>query len=265
MSLNPITRKEQYYDGMINDTPVPDPVTRDEHFLKDLADKIAQGGGGAASVTLAASGDNLSGDISLADLKTALSKGVVLLSFPTDGNADERVVAEYTDDSTNGLRIGVFSEDEYIVYSVVDDGNDGVTLTVVSEKGLGEQLIHLTGATTTHVLTAFQAFVQRAVTSPNEIVGVDYTGVPTPIGSMPEVAEAIKAIQQGYSVWVEYNNSKLQVTDYADEHIGFVIALHGFTVAQNTRVWGNISVLLNDDGDTTQHIKLTGALAVNLY
>ena len=139
--MEPITRKEQYYDGMINDTPVPDPVTRDEHFLKNLADKIAQGGGGATSVTLAASGDNLSGDISLADLKTALSNGVVLLSFPTDGNADERVVAEYTDDSTNGLRIGVFSEDEYIVYSVVDDGNDGVTLTVVSERGVGGDVL----------------------------------------------------------------------------------------------------------------------------
>ena len=134
--MKPITRKEEYYDGMINDTPVPDPITREEHFLKDLADKIAQGGGGATSVTLAASGDNLSGDISLADLKTALSSGVVLLSFPTDGNADERVVAEYTDDSTNGLRIGVFSEDEYIVYSVVDDGSDGITLTAESTKYL---------------------------------------------------------------------------------------------------------------------------------
>lgn len=47
--MEPITRKEEYYDGMINDTPVPDPITREEQFLKDLAGKIAQGGGGKAS------------------------------------------------------------------------------------------------------------------------------------------------------------------------------------------------------------------------
>jgi hypothetical protein len=123
-----------------------EPADRKEVLLKGILEKLAQGGGGgggggATSVTLAASGDNLSGDISLADLKTALSNGVVLLSFPTEGDSDVRAVVEYTDDSTNGLEIGVFGEDEYIIYSVVGDGNDGVTLTAVSTKYMAESLL----------------------------------------------------------------------------------------------------------------------------
>ena len=136
-NIEPADNEERLLKGILEgDTETNiEPAGNKERLLKAILEN--GGGGGATSVTLAASGDNLSGDISLADLKTALSNGVVLLSFPTEGNADERVVAEYTDDSTNGLRIGVFSEDEYIVYSVVDNGNDGVTLTVVSESEIG--------------------------------------------------------------------------------------------------------------------------------
>lgn len=132
-NIEPADNEERLLKGILEgDTETNiEPAGNKERLLKGI---LENGGGGATSVTLAASGDNLSGDISLADLKTALSKGVVLLSFPTEGNADERVVAEYTDDSTNGLRIGVFSEDEYIVYSVVDDGDNGITLTVESES-----------------------------------------------------------------------------------------------------------------------------------
>lgn len=147
MDMDVVGNKERLLKGILDGetTTNIEPASREERLLKAILENGGGGGGGGAtSVTLAASGDNLSGDISLADLKTALSNGVVLLSFPTNGDADERVVAEYTDDSTNGLRIGVFSEDEYIVYSVVDDGSNGITLTVVSEKGLGDLIVTLT-------------------------------------------------------------------------------------------------------------------------
>jgi len=165
-NIEPADNEERLLKGILEgDTETNiEPAGNKERLLKGILEKLG-GGGGATSVTLAASGDNLSGDISLADLKTALSNGVVLLSFPTDGNADERVVAEYTDDSTNGLRIGVFSEDEYIVYSVVDNGNDGVTLTVVSSKKQGGIVITPSMAEQQSLMGDITSFVTQAVQS----------------------------------------------------------------------------------------------------
>lgn len=171
-NIEPADNEERLLKGILEgDTETNiEPAGNKERLLKGILEKIGGGGGGGAtSVTLAASGDNLSGDISLADLKTALSNGVVLLSFPTDGNADERVVAEYTDDSTNGLRIGVFSEDEYIVYSVVDDGSNGITLTVVSEKGL--RIAIITPDSTQ--LTKIQLNYTRALMAASSSFGVE--------------------------------------------------------------------------------------------
>lgn len=179
-NIEPADNEERLLKGILEgDTETNiEPAGNKERLLKGILEKLGGGGGGATSVTLAASGDNLSGDISLADLKTALSSGVVLLSFPTDGNADERVVAEYTDDSTNGLRIGVFSEDEYIVYSVVDDGNDGITLTVVSEKGMprtfycserNDSTLILPNTTVAEIYDAYQKGTVKLADDPNAL------------------------------------------------------------------------------------------------
>jgi hypothetical protein len=189
MDMDVVGNKERLLKGILDGEATTDiePASREERLLKAILENGGGGGGGATSVTLAASGDNLSGDISLADLKTALSNGVVLLSFPTDGNADERVVAEYTDDSTNGLRIGVFSEEEYIVYSVVDDGNDGATLTGVSEKGLPLTIeLGLTSQTGGTIDNADYSTIKRAILagSPLTISNTYMGGVIRPIATM---------------------------------------------------------------------------------
>lgn len=219
-NIEPADNEERLLKGILEgDTETNiEPAGNKERLLKAILEN--GGGGGATSVTLAASGDNLSGDISLADLKTALSKGVVLLSFPTDGNADERVVAEYTDDSTNGLRIGVFSEDEYIVYSVVDDGNDGVTLTVVSETELGGG-----GDLTPYVITptaeggvpgvpaGTYAGITAAIAAGKRI-GVDYSMLlMLPAGSMVAYVDVTYAAGDYVLTWRAENGAQGDISE----------------------------------------------------
>lgn len=119
-------------------------------YLRDITVVDLGGGAGPAPVVnfsivvnlTAGQNNTYTGDISLEDLQSALDDAEsIWLSYPgaTSNDYDLRQVVEYNQDLSDdtSLRIGVFSEDEYIVYSVVDDGSNGITLTVVSETALG--------------------------------------------------------------------------------------------------------------------------------
>lgn len=259
-NIEPADNEERLLKGILEgDTETNiEPAGNKERLLKGILEKLGGGGGGggATSVTLVASGDNLSGDISLADLKTALSNGVVLLSFPTDGNADERVVAEYTDDSTNGLRIGVFSEDEYIVYSVVDDGSDGITLTVVSEKGVGAKVISASATLTTAIQTAFGAFLMQALQSQGSYT--NYKDNTT--NTYTEITDAIEYIKKGYTVVFDGLSFKFNPSWYLEDNgQPYALSMH-YAPLGNTNVPGvgyvaySVDISVSVDG----HIGIQG-------
>jgi len=48
--MTPITRKEQFYNAILNGTEAPKPVTREEMYLAQIAANGGGGGGGGGSV-----------------------------------------------------------------------------------------------------------------------------------------------------------------------------------------------------------------------
>ena len=146
-------------------------------------------------VNLTAGQNNtFTGDISLEDLQSALDDAEsVWLSYPgaTANDYDMRQVVEYNQDLTDdtSLRIGVFSEDEYIVYSVVDDGNNGVTLTVVSETNTNPYYDYTpTAAEQTAIMAALQTYVAAGVQAAGTPVHVSYSGDFSILASAVETA-----------------------------------------------------------------------------
>lgn len=145
-------------------------------------------------VNLTAGQNNtFTGNISLEDLQSALDDAEsVWLSYPgaTANNYDLRQVVEYNQDLTDNtsLRIGVFSEDEYIVYSVVNNGNDGITLTMQSKTNTNPYYDYTpTAGEIATITTALQTYMTA---------GLQAAGTPTHTrtdGDFSTLCDAVEA------------------------------------------------------------------------
>lgn len=213
-------------------------------------------------VNLTAGQNNtFTGDISLGDLQSALDDAEsIWLSYPgaTANDYDLRQVVEYNQDLTDdtSLRIGVFSEDEYIVYSVVDDGNDGVTLTVVSEKGIGGAVVvTMTTGEGLGVLQALNAFGQTAIQNEGSLQAVQYDGA-----VFNSLADKLLTAFQTYDVvYIDINGGQavVNVVDNATNAAQMSLA----TVQAVPQVGNfalNISLLLFKTGETSGALLITG-------
>ena len=76
--MKPITREEQYYAAMTNDTPdkLPKPITREEKYLKAIAE--SGGGGGTTNYNVLTNKPSINGII-LEGNKTSKQLGLTSL------------------------------------------------------------------------------------------------------------------------------------------------------------------------------------------
>ena len=76
-NLTPITRKEQFMAKAAGqDVTPPEPITREEMFLSDIAEhEEGQGGGGSLCVTFTADGNSATCDTAFDDIIVAISAG----------------------------------------------------------------------------------------------------------------------------------------------------------------------------------------------
>ena len=103
MSLTPTSRREQYYDAIANgSTDVPDPISREEKYLKQIAEN--GGGGGETSqpnITVSGTSSNndtpSSSDIANATFAYNSTIAEMVDKIETKGTVDVAGVLTYTD------------------------------------------------------------------------------------------------------------------------------------------------------------------------
>jgi len=204
-------------------------------------------------VNLTAGQNNtFTGDITREDLQSALDDAEsVWLSYPgaTANNYDLRQVVEYNQDLTDNtsLRIGVFSEDEYIVYSVVDNGNDGITLTVVSEKGLGGRTVTLSATSAGHIAAAAQQFIGTMSQHAGQLGRVSYTA-----GGVSEIEDIVNLLRDGYEVNIPIlPDTYLRVTQwYQDAYTSTCtghITFAGYALPGDILMSGFVDLIINQN------------------
>lgn len=240
-------------------------------YLRDITVVDLGGDPGPAPVVnfsivvnlMAGQNNTFTGDITLEDLQSALDDAEsVWLSYPgaTANDYDMRQVVEYNQDLTDNtsLRIGVFSEDEYIVYSVVDDGNDGVTLTVVSEKGMGGYYLENFAELSRVTAILMADVVPKIIQAPNTLIKTQ--GSTTYSGTA--IQDAINAMKRGKTVFIPSSIGGFVIADsYSEDTVnneiflGFNVMLEDIEVTPGTTV--RITAKLNIQ-QTTDSITIRG-------
>lgn len=145
----PITRREMYYSNMAGqNTPLPDPVTREEQYLKEIAENGGGGGTGDGDMKKSVY-DNELAVLSAGGIKAYVSDAI--------GEIDE-VVANPSGEATDDLEKIQIGDD---IFSIPEGGSAELESNVTANTNVGA----ISSSTTLAQGTTFTEFVQKLLIS----------------------------------------------------------------------------------------------------
>ena len=130
--MTPITRKEQFYNAILNGTEAPKPVTREEMYLAQIAANGSGGGGGGVTIvecTYNSGAHTITSTATASELLEACLNGLVIMSYTDDESYDVSLlnylsinIISMFEDNTSYVfvtALGVFRADAATDYPVM--------------------------------------------------------------------------------------------------------------------------------------------------